>query len=60
MIGTSPGKQQRRELARWAKLLKLHAAGVSVRDLAILESITTAQVYALLARARKAKAAGWL
>jgi len=60
VIATQPSKQVRRELARWGRILKLRVAGLSVMEIAIMEDVTTAQIYALLARAKEAKGKGWI
>ena len=53
-------KQAARELARWKVVLALREAGLTMDELAAKYDITTSQVYALLARAREARAKGWL
>lgn len=55
-----PTKAQRRELPRWAKILRLRGAGLTVHELATLEDITPTQVYALLHKAKEAKRQGWI
>ena len=57
---TEPTKSQRREFSRWANILKLREAGVPIETLAKTEDVSTTQIYALLARARKAKELGWI
>lgn len=59
-IEAGPTKQQKRELARWAQIKKLHEAGLSIAELSTKYDVTPAQIYALLARAKEAREKGWI
>ena len=60
VTATPPTKAQKRELPRWARVLRMRESGMGISALAAAEDISTSQVYYLLSRAKNAREQGLL